>query len=268
MVTTNGFLFEHDKSNGLYPNGRNNNTLQENTSSFQAFCQRTGHPSTAEPTIEVPIVEHTGCTYTLGNEENLPIYIHESLIIDNGLIHDPSRNRLRVSQSLYNTWLQTARNEALHTERDRLWSIYTENIPLFWRHREEILADQRMFYAQTPFQVDTAYVSLAHSGPFHLGVLVRAWVDHEEIYTRTCLVCGGTLLIYSFAGSPLSGRSSHSAVCTDCGYRQLHVRDGIFASLATPIMRIAAQYTDLAPTVALSLEKVIEKFIRLNIAKV
>lgn len=259
MVTTNGFLFEHDKSNGLYPNGRNNNTLQKNTSSFQAFCQRTGHPSTAEPTIEVPIVEHTGCTYTLGNEENLPIYIHESLIIDNGLIHDPSRNRLRVSQSLYNTWLQTARNEALRTERDRLWSIYTENIPLFWRHREEILADQRMFYAQTPFQVDTAYVSLAHSGPFRLGVLVRAWVDHEEIYTRTCQVCGGTLLIYSFAGSPLSGRSRHSAACTDCGYQRRHVEEGSFGHLASPIMRIAGEYQALLHDDILSLEEAISR---------
>ena len=259
MVATNCFLFEHDKSNGLYPSGQNNNTLQENTSSFQTFCQRTGHPSTAEPTIEVPIVEHTGCTYTLGNEENLPIYIHESLIIDNGLIHDPSRNRLRVSQSLYNTWLQTARNEALRTERDRLWSIYTENIPLFWRHREEILTDQHMFYAQTPFQVDTAYVSLAHSGPFRLGVLVRAWVDHEEIYTRTCQVCGGTLLIYSFAGSPLSGRSRHSAACTDCGYQRRHVEEGSFGHLASPIMRIAGEYQALLHDDILSLEEAISR---------
>lgn len=243
MVATKG------KSNGQYPSGRNNNTPQENTSSFQAFCQRTRHPSTAEPTIEVPIVEHTGCTYTLGNEENLPIYIHESLIIDNGLIHDPSRNRLRVSQSLYNTWLQIARNEALRTERDRLWSIYTENIPIFWRHREKILADQRMFYAQTPFQVNTAYV---------LGVLVRAWVDHEEIYTRTCQVCGGTLLIYSFAGSPLSGCSSHSAACTDCGYQDIHVRGGNFGSLFGPIRRLAETHFEESVPNAFTLEETVE----------
>lgn len=117
MVATNDFLFEHVKSKGLHSNGRNNNTPPRNHSSFRVFCQRTEHSTTAEQTIEVSIVEHTGCTYTLGNEENLPIYIHESLIIDNGLTHDPSQNSLQVPLTLYNAWLQTARNEALHTEK-------------------------------------------------------------------------------------------------------------------------------------------------------
>lgn len=258
MVATNDFLFEHVKSKGLHSNGRNNNTPPRNHSSFRVFCQRTEHSTTAEQTIEVSIVEHTGCTYTLGNEENLPIYIHESLIIDNGLTHDPSQNSLQVPLTLYNAWLQTARNEALHTEKNRLWSLYTENIPLFWRHREEILADQRMFYAQTPFQVDTAYVSLANSGPFRLGVLVRAWVDHEEIYTRTCQVCGGTLLIYSFAGSPLSGRSSHSAICVDCGCQDILVSGGNFGTLFRPIQRLAEPHSEESVPNAFTLKETVE----------
>ena len=68
---------------------------------------------------------------------------------------------------------------------------------------------------------------------------------------------GGQMLIFSFSGSPLSGRSSHSATCTACGYQQRHVDEGSFGRLASPITRIAGQYRDLPKDDALPFEEAI-----------
>ena len=97
------------------------------------------------------------------------------------------------------------------------------------------------------------------SGPYPLGVVVRTWTEYEERYMRICPKCGGQMLIYSFSGSPLSGRSSHSATCTACGYQQRHVDEGSFGRLASPIMRIASLYRDLPKGDALSLEEAIKQ---------
>lgn len=141
--------------------------------------------------------------------------------------------------------------------QERQWELFAEAVPLIWRHRERILADPRLFGARTPMCIRMAYVSMKDSGPYPLSVVVRAWSEHAENYTRVCPKCGGRMLIFSFSGSPLSGRSSHSATCTACGYQQRHVDEGSFGRLASPIMRIASQYHDLPKDDALSLEEAV-----------
>lgn len=143
--------------------------------------------------------------------------------------------------------------------QERQWNLFAEAVPLFWHHRDRILADPQLFGARTPIHIRMAYVSMKDSGPYPLGVVVRAWSEYAENYTRVCPKCGGQMLIYSFSGSPLSGRSSHSATCTACGYRQLHVDEGSFGRLASPIMRIASEYRDLPKGDALSFEEAINK---------
>lgn len=140
---------------------------------------------------------------------------------------------------------------------ERQWELFAEAVPLIWQQRERILTDLQLFGARTPMRIRMAYVSMKNSGPYPLGVVVRAWTEYEERYTRVCPKCGGRMLIYSFSGSPLSGRSSHSATCTACGYRQLHVDEGSFGRLASPIMRIASEYRDLPEDDALSLEEAV-----------
>ena len=141
--------------------------------------------------------------------------------------------------------------------QERQWELFAEAVPLIWRQRARILAEPRLFGARTPMRIRMAYVSMKDSGPYPLGVVVRAWSEYEERYTRPCPKCGGRMLIYSFSGSPLSGRSSHSVTCTACGYQQRHVDKGSFGSLASPIMRLAGEYRGLPTDDALSLEEAV-----------
>jgi len=142
-------------------------------------------------------------------------------------------------------------------ERERLWAVYEANIPLFWRCRERIAADLRLFFAQTPFKVHAAYIDFPHSGPYPLGVIVRAWMEHETVYRLPCPKCGDKMLIYSFAGSPLSGRSSRSACCVKCGYRVRGEHNGNFSGMFGPMRRIAMEYDGTDCREALTLEEVV-----------
>ncbi|WP_308501586.1 hypothetical protein [uncultured Alistipes sp.] len=232
---------------------------QKTALSFRTFSQRANAPQTAEAVIPIDIVDRQGRNYTLRNAEGLQLRIDESLIVDNGLHIDAQAGKLLVPESLVRGWLEPIRREQQKREEQRLQDLFAESVPLIWRQRERILTDPKLFGAHTPMRIRMAYVSMRNSGPYPLGVVVRAWTEYEERYTRVCPKCGGQMLIYSFSGSPLSGRSSHSATCTACGYQQHHVDEGSFGRLASPIMRIASQYRDLPKGDALSLEEAVNK---------
>lgn len=230
---------------------------QKTEVSFRTFSQRADAPKTAETVIPIDIIDRQGRNYTLRNAEGLQSRIDESLIIDNGLHIDAQAGKLLVPKSLVRAWFESIRRGRQKREKQRLRDLFAESGPLIWHHRDRILADPQLFGARTPMRIRMAYVSMKDSGPYPLGVVVRAWTEYEERYTRVCPKCGGRMLIYSFSGSPLSGRSSHSATCTACGYRQLYVDEGSFGRLASPIMRIASQYHDLPKDDALSLEEAV-----------
>ena len=232
---------------------------QKTTTSFRTFSQRADAPKTAETIIPIDIVDRQGRNYTLRNAEGLQLRINESLVVDNGLHIDVQAGKLLVPESLVRAWFEPIRREQQKREEQRLQDLFAASVPLVWHHRERILADPQIFGARTPMRIRMAYVSMQDSGPYPLGVVVRAWTEYEERYTRVCPKCGGRMLIYSFSGSPLSGRSSHSATCTACGYQQHHVDEGSFGRLASPIMRIASQYRDLPKGDALSLEEAVNK---------
>lgn len=232
---------------------------QKTATSFRTFSQRADAPKTAEAVIPIDIIDQQDRNYTLRNAEGLQLRIDESLIVDNGLHIDAQAGKLLVPESLVRAWFEPIRREQQKRKEQRLQDLFAASVPLFWHHRERILADPQLFGTRTPMRIRMAYVSMKDSGPYPLGVVVRAWTEHEERYTRVCPKCGGRMLIYSFSGSPLSGRSSHSATCTACGYQQHHVDEGSFGSLASPITRIAGQYRDLPKGDALSLEEAINK---------
>lgn len=228
---------------------------QKTEVSFRTFSQRADAPKTAETVIPIDIVDRQGRNYTLRNAEGLQLRINESLVVDNGLHMDAQAGKLLVPESLVRAWFEPIRREQQKREEQRLLNLFAESVPLIWRQRERILTDPQLFGARTPMRIRMAYVSMKDSGPYPLGVVVRAWSEHADNYTRLCPKCGGRMLIYSFSGSPLSGSSSHSATCTACGYQQLHVDEGCFGRLASPIMRIASQYRDLPKDDALSVKE-------------
>lgn len=230
---------------------------QKTATSFRTFGQRADAPKTAEAVIPIAIIDQQGRNYTLRNVEGLQLRIDESLIIDNGLHIDAQAGKLLVPESLVRAWFEPIRRERQKREEQRLQDLFAESVPLIWRQRERILADPQLFGVRTPMRIRMAYVSMRDSGPYPLGVVVRAWTEYEERYTRVCPKCGGQMLIFSFSGSPLSGRSSHSATCTAYGYQQRHVDEGSFGRLASPITRIAGQYRDLPKDDALPFEEAI-----------
>lgn len=230
---------------------------QKTATSFRTFGQRADAPKTAEAVIPIAIIDQQGRNYTLRNVEGLQLRIDESLIIDNGLHIDAQAGKLLVPESLVRAWFEPIRRERQKREEQRLQDLFAESVPLIWRQRERILADPQLFGVRTPMRIRMAYVSMRDSGPYPLGVVVRAWTEYEERYTRVCPKCGGQMLIFSFSGSPLSGRSSHSATCTACGYQQRHVDEGSFGRLVSPITRIAGQYRDLPKDDALPFEEAI-----------
>lgn len=230
---------------------------QKTATSFRTFGQRADAPKTAEAVIPIAIIDQQGRNYTLRNVEGLQLRIDESLIVDNGLHIDAQAGKLLVPESLVRAWFEPIRRERQKREEQRLQDLFAESVPLIWRQRERILADPQLFGVRTPMRIRMAYVSMRDSGPYPLGVVVRAWTEYEERYTRVCPKCGGQMLIFSFSGSPLSGRSSHSATCTACGYQQRHVDEGSFGRLASPITRIAGQYRDLPKDDALPFEEAI-----------
>lgn len=232
---------------------------QKTAASFRKFSQWADAPKAPETVIPIDIIDRQGRSYTLRNAEGLQHRINESLIVDNGLHMDAQTGKLLVPESLVWAWFEPIRREQQKREEQRLQDLFAASVPLIWRHRERILADPQLFGVRVPMRIRMAYVSMKDSGPYPLGVVVRAWTEYEERYMRVCPKCGGRMLIYSFSGSPLSGCSSHSATCIACGYQQLHVDEGSFGRLASPIMRIASEYRDLPEDDALSLEEAVNK---------
>lgn len=238
---------------------KKNQYVQKTEASFRTFSRQADAPKPAEMVIPIDIIARQGRNYTLRNAEGLQYRIDESLIVDNGLHIDVQAGKLLVPESLIRAWFEPIHREQQKREEQRLQDLFAASVPLIWCHRERILADPQLFGARTPMRIRMAYVSMKDTGPYPLGVVVRAWTEYEEHYSRKCSKCGGRMLIYSFSGSPLSGRSSYSATCTTCGSQQRHVDGGSFGSLASPIMRIASGYRDLPQDDMLSLEEAIKQ---------
>lgn len=140
--------------------------------------------------------------------------------------------------------------------RARRWRVYSNHIALFGRHRERILADPRLFFAQTPFKISSAYAVFPNSGPFILGIIAKAWIEHEETYVYPCEKCGGKRVVYSFAGSPLSGSGSYSVCCMNCD-THFYSKGCYFGTLRGPMLRIAEQYAGQSYSEAFTLTEAI-----------
>ncbi len=139
-----------------------------------------------------------------------------------------------------------------------LWDLYKNSIALFWRNRERILSDPKLFYVRTPFSISAAYIGIPKYGEsVCLGVLLKAWTEDAETYTLPCPKCGGEMKIYSFAGSPMSGMGRLSCRCVDCDHLIEHKEHGNFSALSHRIREIAEQYAAREVPDALTFEEAV-----------
>ena len=207
---------------------------------------KTNRQKPAEAAIAVPIVRYDGSEYTLQNEERLQVCVHRSLITDNGLTFD-LQNRLLIPESLYDIWFGHAREAQRCKAEKHRWKVYSEHIPLFWHHREQILSDPKLFFTETPLRV-------YGFGKICMGILVKAWIDYPSTFCKSCPKCKGRSLVFSFSGSPMSGMSSHSVHCLDCGTVTSGISGGEFGAFCAAIRYIiqANPVSDYSSTLSLN----------------
>ena len=132
--------------------------------------------------------------------------IHKSLITDNQL--EIVDGKICISESMYGAWFKESITKAFN-ERCKL---FYSNIPLFVEKQEIILQNPRFYSIKAP---RVFYAGMFIAGqPITLGAMLRLW-QHEEKLTKKC-GCGGKMVIYDFAGSPLSGMCVQSSICLQC----------------------------------------------------
>ena len=177
-------------------------------------------------------------TIVLQNFNGMSVRIHRSLLPDNQ-IEICEKEFALIPQSLYDVWFGRARKVLIEKQSAWNWYFYKTHIGFFWEYRELILAEPA--YAQLPTPVELSYratlfsVEMLPGRYIRLGALVRAWTEYPALYTRVCPKCGGTMLLYSFNGSLMTGRRSKSYSCVDCGHRNEHEPGGDFGALRQTI---------------------------------
>lgn len=119
--------------------------------------------------------------------------------------------------------------QALHMEERAIADIYRarkerrrrilrENVPLFIRNRERILADDKMARCH----IDCIRFGLAYSGEWNvpvafLGGLLRLW--EKPTFQAECPKCHETAYCSGGGGSPLSGAKNIAVTCGTCGHQ-------------------------------------------------
>ncbi len=152
--------------------------------------------------------------------EGLIRHIPKSYIDKNNLT--VKAGNMVISKELFEAWFSEdiqARDEEKRikeeqwTAKRRIFDSFYPFIPLFWKNREHILKDPRIYSIQTP----EYFMGLAYTGEssITLGELLQLW-EHEESMIFRCK-CGGKSVCFQFSGSPLSGTQGLSAtICLEC----------------------------------------------------
>ena len=103
-------------------------------------------------------------------------------------------------------------------EKEKRRRILRENVPLFIRNRERILADDKMARCH----IDCIRFGLAYSGEWNvpvafLGGLLRLW--EKPTFQAECPKCHETAYCTGGGGSPLSGVKNIAMTCGSCGHQ-------------------------------------------------
>ena len=126
-----------------------------------------------------------------------------------------------------------------------------------YEHKEQILADSRMFLTPLPFKNNLAYTGTSGLNNATLGVYLEWWKECE----RTIIRKGSEIraLTFYIAGSPLSGNNRCSAV-TRKGKTEQICFPSPFKEIWSSFMRINRRYSEAKQIYqAYTLEETIEK---------
>ena len=125
-------------------------------------------------------------------------------------------------------------------ERPAWERLFLQEAFYLYEHREQIMADSRMFLTPLPFKNGLAYTGTSGLDKATLGVYLEWWNDcrqavirkEDQVYALT----------YYIAGSPLSGANHCSAV--DREGRSVTMHFSPFSPIWSSFRRINQRYTE------------------------
>lgn len=91
--------------------------------------------------------------------------------------------------------------------------LFFQDIELLVEHADEIIERPEYFHCPLAFAY-CGWPYVGGGGPLAVGHLLIGW--REGYLIDECSRCGGALLIFRFAGSPLSGGNWHRGFCRSC----------------------------------------------------
>ena len=142
-------------------------------------------------------------------------------------------------------------------ERPAWEQLFLQEAFFLYEHKEQILADSRMFLTPLPFKNNLAYTGASGLNNATLGVYLEWWEECERAVIRK----GGEIhaLTFYIAGSPLSGSNRCSAV-TQEGITEQICFPSPFNEIWCSFMRINGRYSEAKQIYqAYTLEETIEK---------
>ncbi|MGE4446549.1 MAG: hypothetical protein AB7C92_07890 [Synergistaceae bacterium] len=124
--------------------------------------------------------------------------------------------------------------------------LFIENYELIWENRVRIINDEALSETRLYFSgLSLAYVS---GGGLTLGMLLKLWNNGE--WTTKCPFCGGTVRIFSWGGSPLTGSNKYHGFCTSCKRERADSGDNFIQNVRSALRMISdrkARYAKAHP---------------------
>lgn len=125
-------------------------------------------------------------------------------------------------------------------ERPAWERLFLQEAFYLYEHREQIMADSRMFLTLLPFKNGLAYTGTSGLNQATLGIYLEWWDDCEKAVIREKDKVEA--LTYFIAGSPLSGANHCSAV--DRKGQSVTMQFSPFSPIWSSFMRINQRYTE------------------------
>ena len=125
-------------------------------------------------------------------------------------------------------------------ERPAWEQLFLQEAFYLYEHKEQIMADSRMFLTPLPFKNGLAYTGPSGMNNATLGVYLEWWEDCEQAVIRDKDQVDA--FTYFIAGSPLSGANHCLAV--DRKGRSVTMQFSPFLPIWSSFMRINQRYTE------------------------
>lgn len=208
--------------------------------------------------VDMKILQRAKNCLVIQNEMGLTREIHPSVLTDSGL--DIELDAVHVPYQWSVSWFEELNRNIKVQKQAEQKQLFENNLAKLIQHQQFIFSDSRYFLAK----VEAVTVGLAYAGAYRsipIGVLLEIWSFYPAT-SNTCK-CGGKAPIYSFGGSPLSGRHSASGLCIACG-KKVNSTSGSFKAIWTPFYNARSRYNDYTDCESVSLAELIDIIDLLN----